>query len=119
MPIADLRRCLYYQSPLIRANALEATVATARRDEGVLQELIDSVAAPKNNVVLMGTIPVAHIAVSCLLQVGTDTAMEAAKTFLKSWPEPGRSDLIWYLDSKGLSVGSDPSVGWIKQRGHC
>jgi hypothetical protein len=104
MPSGELRRCLRHRSPLVRANALEASVASSRLDESLLQDLINSVAAPTNKVVLMGTISVAHIAVGCLFQIGTSAAVEAARGFLISWPEPDRSDLIWYLSSKGLGT---------------
>lgn len=105
MPTAEVRDLLGHQSPLIRVNACESLVDPARRDEGLLAELIAAASNPVNNVHLMGTITVAHVAVGCLVRVGTAKALAAAKALLRAWPEPDRTDLVWYLKSEGLELG--------------
>jgi hypothetical protein len=104
MPTDEVRGLLHHQSPLVRANALEALVAPAQHDRGLLDELIAAASDPANRVRLMGTISVAHVAVACLLRVGTAEALEAVKTLWSAWPEPDRTDLTWYLESEGLQV---------------
>jgi hypothetical protein len=104
IPTAEVRGLLYHQSPLVRVNALEALVDQARHDEGLLEELIAAASNPMNHVPLMGTISVAHVAVGCLLRVGTAKAIESAKALLGAWPESERTDLTWYLKSQGLEI---------------
>jgi len=104
MPIAEVRRLLHHESPLVRVNALEACVDAARHDEDLLDEIRVAVSNPTNKVRMMGTVSVAHIAVGCLLRVGTTEAVEAATALLQDWPEPDRSDLNWYLESEGLAI---------------
>ena len=105
MPTDEVRGLLHHQSHPVRANALEALVAPAQHDIGLLDELIAAASDPANRVPLMGTISVAHVAVGCLLRVGTAEALEAAKALWSAWPEPDRTDLTWYLKSEGLQVG--------------
>ena len=104
LPTGDVRDLLHHQSPLVRANALEALVAPARYDEAVLDQLIAAASDPVNKAPLMGTTSVAHVAVRCILSVGTDMALEAARALVNAWLEPNRGDLIWYLNSEGLEV---------------
>jgi hypothetical protein len=104
MPIAQVRRMLHHESPLVRVNALEACVDAARNDQDLLEELRLAVSNPANKVRMMGTVSVAHIAVGCLLRVGTNEAVEAANALLQGWPEPDRSDLVRYLESEKLAV---------------
>jgi hypothetical protein len=104
MPTAEVRALLHHQSPLVRANAIEALIRPARHDKGLLEELIAAASDPVNKVPLMGTISVAHVAVGYLLRVGTAEAVEAATVLLKQWPQPDRTDLTWYLKSEGLEI---------------
>jgi hypothetical protein len=104
MPIVQVRRMLHHESPLVRVNALEACVDAARHDEDLLEEFTMAVSNPANKVRMMGTVSVAHIAVGCLLRVGTNEAIEAAKALLQGWPEPDRDQLVRYLESEGLAM---------------
>jgi hypothetical protein len=104
MPPSEVRSLLHHPSPLVRVNAIEALVGTARREEGLVEELIAAATNSMNNVPLMGTTSVAHVAVGCLLRVGTAKAVEAAQALLRAWPEPDRTDLTWYLKSENLEL---------------
>jgi len=104
MPMAEIQGLLQHQSPLVRVNALEALVGAAQHDDGLLKELVAAARNPMNNVRLMGTTSVAHVAMACLFRVGTAAAVEAAKALISAWPELDRSDLIWYLKSESLSI---------------
>jgi hypothetical protein len=105
MRTEEVRDLLHHASPLVRANALEALVAPAKRDQGLVDVLTAAASAPANKVRLMGSISVAHVAVGCLFRVGTAEAREAAQALWSTWPEPDRTDLTWYLESEGLQVG--------------
>jgi HEAT repeat protein len=103
LPIAEIRKLLHHESPLVRVNALEAIVDPARQDLVLLNDLKLAASDPLNNVRLMGTVSVAHVAVACLIQIGTSDSLLATRQLLEKWPEPDRKDLIWYLESEGLS----------------
>lgn len=105
MRTEEVRDLLHHASPLIRANALEALVAPAKRDGELVDELAAAASDPANKVHLMGTISVAHLAVGCLLRVGTAEARQTAQALWSTWPERDRTDLTWYLESEGLQVG--------------
>lgn len=102
VPVEDIRRLLHDDSIVVRANALEALVNHARHGEGLLDEIREAATSPENQVRLMGTISVAHVAVACLMRVGGDRAVAVARDLIASWPEPDRTDLLWYLKSEGL-----------------
>jgi hypothetical protein len=106
----EVRGLLQHRSPLVRANAVEALVAPARHDKRLLDVLIAAATVPANKVRLMGTIPVAHVAVGCLLRVGSAESLEAAKALLSAWPEPDRTDLVPELGrpEDRLSRGFEP-----------
>ena len=91
-----------HPSPVVRANALMHLIAHVDHTDSV--EGIMNLAAinPDNRVPLMGTISVAHVAVACLLRLGTSSGSATANELLQSWPEPDRSDLIWYLRSEEI-----------------
>lgn len=105
LPTNEMRDLVHHQSPLVRANALESLVESAQHTGILLDDLIKAALDTTNSVRLMGTISVAHVAVSCLLRVGTPEALQAAHRLWISWPEPDRKDLTWYLESEGLQIG--------------
>lgn len=110
--VEDICRLLHDDSIVVRANALEVLVDHARHEEGLLDKIHEAATSPGNKARLMGTITVAHVAVACLMRVGSDRAIEAARGLIASWPELDRSDLLWYLKSEGLATqdpqGQDP-----------
>ena len=103
-PLSEIRRLLHHPGAIVRVNAIVALISHAKNDRGSLKELIAAASNAENSVCLMGTISVAHVAVSCLLRVDTEEAVEAAKALLSNWPEPDRTDLTWYLKSEGLAI---------------
>jgi hypothetical protein len=106
LPACEVCRLLRHESPLVRANALEALVAPAKHNNTLLDELVAAASDSANRVRLMGTIAVAHVAVGCIISVGTDQALKAAKALVSAWPETDRADLTWYLKSEGLRLDS-------------
>jgi hypothetical protein len=102
LPLAEVLSLLHFRSPIVRANALDALAAQAKSNDNVVGEVVAAATDPANKVPLMGTISVAHVAVACLLRAGSPKADQAAKALLETWPEPDRTDLIWYLESERL-----------------
>ena len=100
---AELRNLLTHQSSIKRSDALLALARRAQEDEDLVDEIAAAANDPKNATRLMGTVTVSHIAVASLLQIGTPKAVAAAQRLIKVWPEPHRSDLLWFLKSEGLS----------------
>lgn len=96
-------RSLSARPPLVRVNALNALVGHARRDAMLLDEFRMAATSTRNQLRLMGTISVAHVAVGCLLRAGDNEAAGIARGLIEAWPEPDRTDLLWYLKSEGLS----------------
>jgi hypothetical protein len=58
----------------------------------------------------MGVTSVKHLAVACLLRLHAAKATLAAKALLMRWPEPDRTDLIWFLKTDGLAVPDTSSA---------
>jgi len=100
-PLGDIREHLRDPRAVVRVNALNALVPHTKIDDELIGLVIAAAKNPINEIRLMGTISVAHVAVGCLYQVGTPTALGAATELLATWPEPDRSDLRWYLQSEG------------------
>ena len=95
-------RLVVHHSSVVRANAAAHLIVFADdKDaaEGILKLMSIN---PDNRVHLMGTISVAHVAVACLLRMGTRSGTATANELVQAWPEPDRSDLIWYLRSEEI-----------------
>jgi HEAT repeats len=101
--VDDLRAALKHSSAAVRANAIEA-LAAKDGDDDFIDELRQAAVDSANQVRLMGTISVGHVAVASLLRIGTEEAERAAHELINHWPEPDRHDLLWYLQSEGLLV---------------
>ncbi len=99
--LGDIRAHLCDPRAVVRANALNALIPHAKIDAELIQEIVAAAMNPINKVWLTGTIAVAHVAVACLYQIGTSAAEDVATELLSTWPEPDRSDLLWYLRSEG------------------
>lgn len=102
LPPDELRHLLHTAGAIVRANALIALTEYAKDDEDLLADFVAAAKEPQNAVRLMGTTSVQHVAVASLLEVGTTAACASATALLDGWPEPDRSDLVWYLKSEGL-----------------
>ena len=100
-PVSEIRVLFRHPAAVVRANALNALVPHARIDDWLIELVVAAAKSPINAIRLMGTISVAHVAISSLYQIGTQTALVAATELLVTWPEPDRTDLRWYLHSEG------------------
>jgi HEAT repeat protein len=104
---SELRELLNHRAALVRVNAVEAIGRLARHDETLVDDLRAAAVDPKSAVRLMGTIAIAHVAVACLLRIGTPKAVAIVRDLLAQWPEPDRSDLLWFVKSEGLGVHAE------------
>ena len=98
--IKETQELLHHPSSVVRVNAVDALARRSRDGLELIEDLVTAAKHPKNDTPLMGTITVAHVAVASLFRVGTQKALAAGKQLLDEWPEPDRSDLLWYLKSE-------------------
>lgn len=103
----DLRAFLNHGSIAVRATTLDAIARGSSRvsaDEAdeVVDDLSDAASNPTNRTLLLGTISLAHVAMASLFRIGTPRAVSAAWELIDRWPEPDRTDLLWYLRSESL-----------------
>lgn len=101
--IEVVREALRHPSIVVRANALESFGRFVRADESLLPELAAAAHDPMNCTRLIGTVTVAHVGIASIIRTGLSSAASAADALINSYPEPERSDLVWYLKSEGLS----------------
>lgn len=104
LPLDELRQFLTHPSPLVRANAVEAVAEHIHEDGPLLTEVIAFAENPDNSFRLMGSVSVGHIAVLGLLRTHCDAARRAGLDLVKIWPKADRQDLIWFLESEGVSL---------------
>lgn len=103
METKEMVELLSHPTSTIRANTLEAIARRGQAGESVVEVLAAAAADSKNRtLILMGTVSVAHVAMAALLKVGSSEARLLAGGLLAAWPEPDRSDLLWYLNSEKL-----------------
>lgn len=95
-------RLVLHTSPIVRANALMHLISHVNHTDSVEGILKLAAMNPDNRYILMGTISVAHVAVACLLRMGTQSGTAMANELLQAWPESDRSDLIWNLQSEEI-----------------
>lgn len=101
----ELMELLDSPSVIYRAHAVETLARRPGDDEAIGKRLLEVATKAKNrNDRLIGTVSIAHIAIASLLETGSHTMKENIKKLLDDWPEPDRSDLIWYLTNKNLSI---------------
>lgn len=100
-PLDAIRTHLRDPGAVVRANALNALIPHAKIDDGLIEVIVAAAKNPINEIRLMGTISVAHVAIGCLYQTGTTPAVGVATELLAAWPEPDRGDLLWFLRSEG------------------
>ena len=102
---SELRELLDHKSIVVRVNALEALSRQARQNAEVITDIVRAALDPSNNTRLLGA-RVSHVAVACLLKVGTEQAQAEASRLIDEWSEPDRTDLLWFLRSESLCIGS-------------
>jgi hypothetical protein len=104
VPIDELHRLTAHPAALVLVNAIEMLGQKANGDPQILDDLRNAAMAEINQVCLMGTIRIAHVAIACLLRIGSERALTIANDLISSRPEPERSDLMRYLQSEGLAL---------------
>jgi hypothetical protein len=97
---------LEHDAALVRVNALEAVARMAQDDESLIPAIAQAAMNECNNVRLLGTTTVRHVALGCLLCIANDSARRAAADIIEKWPADDRTDLQWYLDSEGISLAA-------------
>ena len=98
----EILEYLHHDAALVRVNAFDAAARLAKEDERLIETIANEARQLQNAVRLLGTVTVGHVAVGCLLRIGSPKATEAAMELVDGWPENERDDLIWYLKSEGL-----------------
>jgi len=104
LPLSKLREYLHHDSPLVRANAVEVFLEHVPADESLLDEVVAFAKSPDHTFRLMGTTSVAHVAVLGLMRSRLEQARLAGEKLVRTWPEPDRQDLIWFLKSEGIEL---------------
>jgi hypothetical protein len=105
LPTTELLELLRNKSKLSKGRALAALARRTRNDVSLVREVISAISDPANQETrIMGTISVSHIGVACLLEFGSSRTKELVKQLLEHWPEPDRSDLLWFLKSESISI---------------
>ena len=88
-----------------RARAMAALARRAAVDVEVRRDVLDMISdADYRSTRFMGTISLAHIGVACLLLTGTPDLTTEVTRIVEAWPEPDRTDLLWFLRSQGVQV---------------
>lgn len=101
----ELRRQLDVGGKPNRARAIGALARRAARDESLHDEIFAKLADPTIRAQrFMGTISLAHIAMACLWIAATPPVIARARQLLETWPEPDRSDLLWFLRTQDIAV---------------
>lgn len=107
---AELLVLLRDKSRLRKGRALAALARRTKDDELLVDEVIAAIQDPANQETrIMGTISISHIGVACLLGVGSSKTKERVMQLLEHWPEPDRSDLLWFLKSESVSINLNES----------
>ena len=87
-------------------NKTRACAALARRVQqqpDLLPYLLTMIRSPANRQIrVMGTISLAHVGFASLWFKSTDSIKQIMQEVLSEWPEPDRSDLVWFLQSQRL-----------------
>ena len=97
---------LSHPAGLVRVNAIEAAVKLAKDHDDLIDVLAQEATRQENEVRLLGTTTIGHVAVRCLMQIGSERAKEVARHLVNEWPAEDRADLQWYLASEGVPVAS-------------
>ena len=103
-PAEELLATLRTGAPIVVANVLDQMGNTNVVPRAAAIEALEAAARdPRFAFRLMGTITLAHLAVKALMQLGGE-ARDRAQALMHTWPEPDRSDLLWFLRSEGIEL---------------
>ena len=102
----SLLKLLHSNSRLNRARALSVLARRSSQEKAVIDQVLDGITEPKNkDARLMGsTISVSHIGFATLWAFGLPSIRQSLSKLLQDWPEPDRTDLLWFLKSQAISI---------------
>ena len=102
----SLLKLLHSNSRLNRARALSALARRSSQEEAIIGQVLNGITELKNREtrLLGSTISVSHIGFATLWEFGLPSAREALLRLLQDWPEPDRTDLLWFLKSQSISI---------------
>ena len=87
-----------------RARATGALARRAARDDSLRPEVLEVLMGPDLRGMRLMGISIAHIGVACLYGAAPTALKSEVKALVDAWPEPDRSDLLWFLRSQGLTL---------------
>jgi hypothetical protein len=99
-----IRQYLSHASPLVRANAIEASALLANQDIALINDLRIAACSDANGISLMGNVTLKHIAIGCLLRIGSIEAKEAVECAIRSLSVAERENLLIYLESENIPL---------------
>ena len=98
---------LMSQNAIERARALAARCRRVPHEPSVVETILSAITATQNrHGYIMGRIAVSHIGFACLWWFGAGTGQAQLLQLLDAWPEPDRSDLLWFLRSEDIGITS-------------
>ena len=105
MSTPDLLKRLQEKNILSRTRSLAALARRVTQDRGVVEQVVKAISDPENmHKRLMGTISISHIGFACLWENGSTADRVLLYDLLNKWPEPDRTDLLWFLESQSILV---------------
>ncbi len=105
LPDDRLRELLRSGTKSERARAMGALARRAASNPSLRAEVLAALTDPDHRAMrIMGTISIAHIGVACLYRASDDDVRRQVQQLITAWPEPDRTDLLWFLRSQSLSV---------------
>jgi len=101
-----LLKLLHSNSRLYRARALSALARRSSQEEAITPQVLNVITESKNREarLLGSTISVSHIGFATLWEFGLPSVRESLRRLLQDWPEPDRTDLLWFLKSQSISI---------------
>lgn len=108
LPTPNLLEQLQGKNIINRARSLAALARRARQDRSLAGAVITAILDSDNKLKrLMGTISISHIGFGCLWEYGSVEDRAILHELLAQWPEPDRSDLLWFLKSQSIDSSSE------------
>lgn len=112
VPLADILVLINDPAPIIRVNALRAIARDYANEATTVATLKSAAESDENRALrLAGQISVAFEAVRFLKDLENTHADSAVARLIRDWPEPARTDLIWYLQKTHGDRGSMHNEG--------
>jgi hypothetical protein len=104
----SLLELLNSDSRVNRVRALSTLARRSSQDGIITASVLKGITEPKNREarLLGSTISVSHVGFAVLWEFGPPDVRECLQKLLKNWPEPDRTDLLWFLKSQSISIDS-------------